>query len=176
MAGCGGNGQGTSIRKVSVANAGSIGKEQYGSDRDNDNDHNDDDWHVLDFGHVADRSDTQAISVLVKHYYAAAAAENGARACALLTPFVAESVVEEHEADPDVRGPSCAEVMRKIFTRYRRELTQKNLSLKIARIGVEGDRSLIALSFPEIPEVRQITARYAAGRWTILRLLDDIIE
>jgi hypothetical protein len=144
-------------------------------DRDNDEDNNDDDGHVLNFGHV-DASDSQIITTLVSRYFAAAAAEDGKEACSLLTPFVAETVVEQDGHTAGLRGSSCAVVMSKLFTHHHRELAGNSANLKVMRVGVEGDRARVALEFPEIPVVRQITARREGNRWTILNLLDGIIE
>jgi hypothetical protein len=146
------------------------------NDRDNDNDNNDDDQHVLAFGHIADTVNNQAITTLLNHYYTAAAAENGAKACTLLTPFIAETVVEVDGNAPALKGKTCAAVMTKLFKNQHRDLVEKNANLKIIRIGIEGDRSLVALEFPEVPEVRQITVRYNHNKWTVLHLLDGIIE
>lgn len=145
-------------------------------DRDNDGDNNDDDQHVLDFGHVAGASDQRAITSLVQSYFAAAAAENGRAACALLTPFVAESVPENNGHSPQLRGSTCATVMTKLFAVNHRALTRKQADMKIVRIGVGGDKALVAIEFYSIPELRQTTARRVNGRWTELHLLDGIVE
>jgi hypothetical protein len=147
------------------------------NDRDNDGDNNDDDQHVLNFGQTASPADRQAIAALVTRYFAAAASENGKQACALLVPFIAESVVEKYgQTTPRLRGKTCAVVMSKLFKYSHRELVNKDATLQIMRVGVEGDRSLVVLNFPTIPEVRQITARRTGGSWRILYLLDGILE
>jgi hypothetical protein len=146
------------------------------NDRDNDGDNNDDDEHVLDFGHAANAADSQTITALVRHYFAAAAAEDGATACSLLAPFIAESVVENYGRAPALRGKTCAAVMAKLFKHHHQELANKDATLKVIRVGVEGDKSLVALEFPTIPEVRQVTARRNGNAWKLLTLLDGILE
>src|SRR5690242_11761264 len=84
-------------------------------DRDDDGDKNDDDAHVLYWGRAATGADQQAITTLIKRYYAAAAAEDGAQACSLLVPFVAEAVPENYGHQPGLHGRSCAVVMSKFF-------------------------------------------------------------
>lgn len=146
------------------------------NDRDDDGDHNDDDQLVLGFGHVAYPAEDQAITTLVKRYYADAAAEDGRRACALLAPFIAESVVENYGHTAGLRGSSCTVVMAKLFKQHHSELVSKSATLKVMRVGVEEDKSLVAIEFPTVPVVRQITARRVGNTWTMLTLLDDNLE
>jgi hypothetical protein len=161
---------------ATTAQVGTDSTSTHKNDRDNDGDHNDDDQNVLGFGHVADVSDTQVITTIVTHYYAAAATENGKAACALMAPFIAESVAEQDGHSPALHGSTCAVVMAKLFKLHHRELAGKNASLKVMRIGVEGDKSLVALEFPEIPEVRQVTLRQVGSNWGLITLLDGILE
>jgi hypothetical protein len=72
----------------------------HNNDRDNDGDHNEDDGKVLNDGHAAGALDRQSSIMLVTHYFAAAAAADGATGCSLLVPFVAESVPETVENTP----------------------------------------------------------------------------
>ena len=50
---------------------------------------------VSGFGHAADATDERVVAALVGLYYAAAAAEQGERACGLLFFTLGESVAEE---------------------------------------------------------------------------------
>lgn len=145
-------------------------------DRDNDGDNNNDDQHVLGFGHVAGAADNQAITTLITRYYAAAATEDGTKACPLLAPFIAESLPEGYGRTAGLRGSTCTAVISKLFKKDHRELVNKNATLKVMRVGVEGDKSLVALEFPTIPEVRQVTIRRNGNTWKMLTLLDGILE
>jgi hypothetical protein len=145
-------------------------------DRDLDNDNNDDDQLVLGFGHVASAGEARPIVALVKRYYAAAAAEDGRAACRMLAPFVAESVAENQGQSPRLRGGTCPVVMSKVFAVQHRELAAKSADYRFVRIGVEGDHALVALEFPAISEVHQLTLRRIGGRWWVLHLIDDHIE
>ena len=145
-------------------------------DRDNDADHNDDDAHVLYYGLPASAADKQALTTLIGHYYAAAAAANGAKACALLMPFIAESVAENYGHSPALRGKTCPVVMSKLFKQHQKVLVGENSTLKFVTVRVEGGKALAVLSFSTLPEVRQISARRDGSSWKILQLLDGIIE
>lgn len=146
------------------------------NDRDNDGDHNDDDAGVLLYGHAANAANGQTITALVTHYFAAAAAQDGARACSLLAPFIAESVAETYGHTPPLLGRTCAVVMSKLFKQHHGDLVNKNAALHVIRVGLEGNKGLVALYFPTIPEVRQIAVRRSGGTWKMLELLDGILE
>jgi hypothetical protein len=187
VGGCGGSGNGTRSSTDVGSNKGPHASESedssvapthgYGkNDRDNDTDHNDDDEKVLFFGHAANSAERQTSVALITDYYAAAAAENGAKACSLLASFIAESVVENYGNTAALRGKSCAVVMSKLFKQKHQMLVGESASLKVIRVRVEGDKALAFLYFPEIPEVRQITERRTGETWKILDLLDGILE
>jgi hypothetical protein len=145
-------------------------------DRDNDGDKNDDDAHVLYYGEAAMGSERQAITTLLKQYYAAAAAADGAKACTLLMPFIAESVAENYGHSAALRGKTCAVVMSKLFKQHHQVLSGENATLKFLTVRVEGGRGLTVMSFSTLPEVRQISERRDGSTWKVLQLLDGIIE
>lgn len=146
------------------------------NDRDNDGDHNDDDEKVLYFGHRANMDDRRISVALVRRYFAAAASEDGAEACPLLAPFIAESVAERDGHAAPLRGKTCAGVMSKLFKLHHQLLTEKNATLKIMAIRVEGTRALAVLEFSTIPEVRQLTERRVGNTWKLITILDGILE
>lgn len=145
-------------------------------DRDNDGDHNDDDAQVIYYGHAANATVRQSAIALVRGYYAAAMAENGRRACAMLVPLMAELVVEEDGKSPALRGRTCAVVMSKMFALQHRQLVEKGVALQVLEVRVNGDRGVIVLNFPEIPEARQFDIRRIDGSWKLTSLFDGIIE
>ena len=146
-------------------------------DRDDDGDNNDDDNVVLGFGHAATGAESQPLIKLVTAYLAAAATSDGAKACTLLMPFVAESVVENLSHSPGLNGSTCAVVMSKLFKQHHSELADKNRTLKFYAIRVSPGKALTVLSFSVLPEVRQLAERRtSSGRWRMLTLLDGIIE
>ncbi|MFZ1926565.1 MAG: hypothetical protein WAU42_10525 [Solirubrobacteraceae bacterium] len=146
------------------------------NDRDNDSDHNNDDAKNLNYGSAASPTELRETRSLVRRYYAAAVAANGAQACALLVPFFAESVVEQYGHLPSASGRTCAAVMSKIFRNYHAQIASKNATLRIPDVRVQNERALVILEFPSIPEVRQIHLRRIGDKWRLLELLDSIIE
>lgn len=156
--------------------AGSGAQSVVKRDRDNDLDHGDDDGKFLNYGHAAYAAEARALTALVKRYYAAAAASDGAAACSMLYPFIAESVVEGYGHTRALRGDTCAVVMSKLFAQQHKLLTGKSTTLKMYAIRVNGARALTVLRFAVLPEVRIITERREGSTWKMLNLLDSIIE
>jgi len=148
----------------------------HGNDRDNDGDNNDDDEKVLYYGHTANAADRRISIGLIKRYFAAAVAEDGAKGCSMLVPSIAESVAENSGHSPALRGKTCATVLSKIFKLEHRLLLQKNAMLRIIDVRVEGTRALAVIAFPRIPEVRQITERRVGHTWRLVDLTDGILE
>ena len=146
-------------------------------DRDDDNDNNDDDDKVIYYGHAPTPAERQPLVTLVTAYYAAQASENGATACRLLMPFVAESVVESVGHSPGLQGKTCAAVMSKLFKLHHTLLSGENASLKFYTVRVKGGKALTLLSFANLPEVRQLSEhRDSSGTWRVMDLLDGILE
>lgn len=145
-------------------------------DRDDDGDNNDDDAHVLYYGRTPTATERQVLTALVTGYYAAAAAEDGARACALLIPFVAESVVEQYGHTTALKGKTCAAVMSKLFKAHHKLISGESASLKFYTVRVRGVKALTVLSFANLPEIRQLAERRAGSAWKVLDLLDTIVE
>jgi hypothetical protein len=145
-------------------------------DRDNDSDHDDDDARYLEYGRAANPAELREALALVRGYYAAATAENGARACAMLDPIIAESVAEKYGQSPGVTGKTCAVVMSKIFANHHAALAVEDTTFRIPEIRVLGDKGLAILEFPTIPEVRKLELHRVDGTWRVLDLLDTLLE
>jgi hypothetical protein len=145
-------------------------------DRDEDADRNDDDEASLSYGRPASRTDRLSSVVLIKRYFIAAAAGDGRAACGLLVPFIAESVVEMDGHSPELRGKTCPVVLSKLFRRHHRLLAEKNASLRVDAVRVQGQKALAVLDFPAIPVVRLMTERRVGHAWRLLPLLDGMLE
>lgn len=177
---CGDSGQGAN--SASVASTGSPASsivESHASTSTNESEahglYDGDDGPVLDYGHTANAVDWQAITALVKRYFAAAAVEDGAKACSLLYFFVAESVADDYGHTPSLRGRTCAEVMSKLFKQHHRELAIENATLKVITVKVEGDKALEVMQFATWLRARKIPVRRERSTWKILELLDGAL-
>lgn len=145
-------------------------------DRDDDNDKNDDDSHVLGYGREAAGAERQTIVSVITHYYRAAAANDGRAGCALLIFFLAESLAEDYGHSRGLRGTTCATVLSKVFGQSHALLLGERASLKFVAIRVGARRALVVMRFANLPEDRQFKLRQEHGRWWLLEARDGILE
>jgi hypothetical protein len=173
-AACGGAGKSTAPTANTAAHDANATPNfsTHNNDRDNDGDHNDDDEKVLYFGQAAGTADRRELIALVTRYFAAAATENGAAGCRMLVPFIAEGTAEQQGQ----AGSTCAFALSELFKQHHPLLAEKQATLRVIGVRVEGNRALAILDFPNIPEVRQIGERRVGNTWKMLDLLDGIIE
>jgi hypothetical protein len=145
-------------------------------DRDNDGDNNDDDAHILNYGHAPSAVERAELTSLVRSYYAAAAAENGAKACWMLYPLISETLAEDYGHSPALRGTTCAAVLAKLLKRRHQLLVAQSDTLKVYAVRVKGERALALLTFAVLAEMRQMLERRVGGTWKIAALSDNILE
>ena len=133
---------------------------------------------VLDFGHEANASYTRTVTALIKRYYAAAYAENGARACSLIYSTLAESVPEDYGQSPPgpgyMSGTSCPAVLTLLFKHFHPQLVIEYPKLRVARVRLVEHHGLAVLSFGSLPE-RQIPVAREGHTWKVEALLDSEI-
>jgi hypothetical protein len=148
-------------------------------DKDNDISAPDDDTKnnsVLDFGHAASASEKQTITALVKRYYAAALAGDGAKACAMLYSTLAEAVPEDYGQSPPgqpyMRGTTCPAVMALLFKHFHKQLAVEVPVLKVSRVRLDEHHGLAVLTFGNLPE-RDISVAREGHVWKIEALLDS---
>jgi hypothetical protein len=145
-----------------------------GDANDGDNDSSGgDDGLVLDYGHPAGAVEASAITATLRHYYAAATADNGVKVCSMLVVSTAETAAEQYGVAPGTSGKSCAVVISKVLKPDRRALYAKLSSLRVTvvRVGEEGV-GLAVLGFAGNPEPRVVSLRRTDGAWRVRGLLD----
>jgi hypothetical protein len=142
-----------------------------------------DDTRVRDYGHEASTTDKLAVMSLVKRYYAAAAGEDGAGACALVYSRIAKGLnftkVVPKEYVPAAgssvfHGKNCAEVALLLFTVDHQQLVTDVTSLHVTGVRVKGGRGLVMLGFRTTGE-RMIAVKREGGVWKLGELLDSEI-
>jgi hypothetical protein len=149
-------------------------------DRDNDSDSNgksyyDGDDSFRGYGHPVSTADKLAVTALLKRYYAAAAAANGATACTLLNSKIEGSVVENLGRPPEpayFRGNTCATVMSKVFALNHRQLSAYAARLTVSTVLLNRTGALAVLDFKTLPG-RVIAVTREHGVWKVGSLLDD---
>jgi len=128
-----------------------------------------DDAHVLDYGQAANAEDRYKVTTVVKRYFAAVAAENGALACSLTYWVVAETIPEEYGGSSE-QNRSCASVASRLFKRLHRRYADA-ASLQVTGVRVEGNRGLALLNFKTMHD-RHIAVHREGRTWRIYVLFD----
>jgi len=151
-------------------------------DRDNDSDSNgksyfdSDDKNLLDFGHAANTSDRQTVTSLVRRYYAAAAAEDGAKACSMIYSNYAEAVPEDYGTSPPgppyARGTTCPTVLTLIFKHFHNQVASRLPKLAVSRVRIKERQGLAILSFGTLSG-REIHFVREGHAWKLEALLDS---
>jgi hypothetical protein len=150
------------------------------TDRDGDSDnssgsyYDSDDKSVRAFGQAANASDRRAIATLIRSYYTAAAAADGAKACSLIYSSLAKTLPEDLAG----AGPAylhgtktCPKIMSKLFAQNHRQFVAYDAKLQIAGVRLKGDSGLVVLGFKSLPG-RQIELQRDRGKWKIYAVVD----
>lgn len=130
-----------------------------------------DDGPIRFYGHEASGAERQAISALVRRYYAAAARQDGSQACRVMHSLTAETVAEDYGQTPALRGKTCAVVMSKLFKQRHRELILDSVTLEAIAVRVEGGTALVLLRFAKASEPDHIKLRREGRTWRTWDLL-----
>jgi hypothetical protein len=136
--------------------------------------HDEDDQSPVEFGHPAGPGEMHAIDALVKRYYAAAAAGDGAQACSLMQPQFAKAVPNDYGrlgASYLRGGKTCAGVLSLLFKHFHRELTA---AIQVTDARVSGP---VALAFfgSRVMRASQISLRREGGAWTISQVFGSVL-
>src|SRR3977135_3394846 len=143
-------------------------------DKDRDNPTNSyydkDDSIILPYGRAGKGAEEKAIASVVKRYLAAATSADGATACRLLYPVLAESIPEEygHSAGTSaLQGNTCAIVMSKLFKQEHQELAEYQSTLKVTGVRTEGSHGWAMLSHGSSGPRRFFRLHREGRTWTI---------
>lgn len=125
-----------------------------------------DDNRVLFFGRAATTAERREIARLVKQYYAASAAGEGARLCSLLYDLIAETLVEQYASSPGLAGSDCASVASKLLAQRHAELVVDAAALQLTRVRVKGPKAYAMVYFGKRPEPYLVLHR-RRGAWRV---------
>jgi hypothetical protein len=158
---CGGTGKSTSSASTAPSSAVThediVGDGQTAStpkhepvDSGNQNDDN-----INGYGHEASAADRRAIAALVKRYYAAAATDNGAKACSMVYSIFAESIPEDYgkpPGPPAFRGlKTCAAVVSKLFKMLPGQPPSVLYKTEVTGVRLYGNHGFAQLHSSAIP-------------------------
>lgn len=156
------------------APAASTGGSTQSSNSAVDPDHDD---HITeDFGHAASDPDKRAVTAVLKAYYAAALAGDGATTCSMIVPSFAKSVPEDYgqaSGPAALRGKTCSAVMSKLFKQQHQKLASEVSTMVVRRVRLKGNNALAFLAFKTSPEPRYIGIDREGGAWKVSGLLDN---
>jgi hypothetical protein len=125
------------------------------------------------YGHEASAADKRAITVLVNSYYAAAAADDGAKACSLIYSLFAEAIPEDYgqpPGPPELRGKTCAAVMAKLFKHVPGQPSAVLAKTKVTAVRVKGRNGYALLRSSRMPR-GYIQVERELGAWKIGSLI-----
>jgi hypothetical protein len=151
----------------------------FDSDADKDNDARDnagrgyydgDDGVVRGYGHAAGGADSRAIAALVERYWAAAAVQDGAAGCALLSSARAGSLPEDYGPSYLPGARTCAAVLTVVFRRLHSPLAGSLGSLEVTEVRVEGGHAEALLGSARMP-AGVVEAGREGGAWKLDQVL-----
>jgi hypothetical protein len=130
-----------------------------------------DDRGVRSFGHAASAPDRRALTALVQRYYAAAAAENGAKACNLTYFILVETIPEDYARPVGPRylsgAKTCQAVLSLVFEHFHTQLTQP---MEVTGVRVSGNMAYVLLGWTTMP-AGFMEAKREGKAWKIDRVL-----
>jgi hypothetical protein len=130
-----------------------------------------DDKIVFAYGHPPSGTDRLAISSIVRHYYAAASAGDGAAACSLLSSSIAGSVAEDYGQAPGPSylqgGKTCKAVMSMLFRHFHEQLAE---AITVVEVRVKRNDAQVVFGSRAMPASSIFLIR-RGGSWKVQALL-----
>jgi ketosteroid isomerase-like protein len=149
------------------------------SDGDNDADDEgkargtDDQQGTLAEGRAADDADKRAVTRVVRGYYAAAAAGDGARGCSLLASGIATAVAERQLQSGGAK--TCAASLSLLFKQQRQRLAAEEVdTMVVTGVRISGSDGFAALGFSRMPEGGIVVQREGAV-WKVDALFESTV-
>jgi ketosteroid isomerase-like protein len=105
------------------------------------------------FGHRASHAEREAISALVRRYYAAAAAGDSTTVCALLSPAFATQLGNGSSNSGRNGTTTCSKAVAPLLTQQHEQLTALEASTMIVTdVRLKGSTGLAVLGFRRMPQ------------------------
>ncbi len=135
-----------------------------------------DDRQAFAYGHAPGAATLRAVGTVVRRYFAAASAANGAAACVLLEPGLARTVPEDNAGPRDpayVRGAkSCPEVLARLFAHYHEELAAPVTVYAVRVLGAEAHAIVASRTLP----AGSVFLIHRGHAWQLERLLSEPLQ
>ncbi len=121
----------------------------------------------------ASPAQAQAIAEVVKRYYAASLASNGAGACALLSPSLASGLAAEGTGS-GAHG-QCATAMSQMLAQQHAHLVaEEPASMVVTAVRLNGATGLVVIGFKHAPE-SELIVQHEGGAWRVGALFDSLV-
>ncbi len=121
---------------------------------------NDDLALLASYGPRASPAVARAVTSLVKRYYAASAAGNGAAACALLTANLAGGLATGQGQTGQGENHTCAATISLLLAQQHQQLLSENVAtMTVTAVHVKGNLGLAVLAFKTTPESEIVLER-----------------
>ncbi|HEX4837076.1 MAG TPA: hypothetical protein VFV03_00920 [Solirubrobacteraceae bacterium] len=136
-----------------------------------------DDKPTFAYGHPANAAEERAITSLVRRYYAAAAASEGASACAMLLPSLARAVPESYghgSAGPEYlqTGRTCQAVVSLLFEHFHQQLAE---AIQVVNVRTNGrNHAQVVIGSRTMP-ASEIYLERQGSSWKVEQLLGQTL-
>jgi hypothetical protein len=131
-----------------------------------------DDDAVLAYGRAASAAEKRALTAIVKRYYSAAVAANGATGCSLFTPALRNAVPEDYGQAPGpvyMRGKTCPAVITLFFKHEHQQLA--SAMIEVTDVRVKGNEALAVVGSRAQPASEIALERHPGGPWRLADLI-----
>jgi hypothetical protein len=186
---CGGAGKSTSSASQASSTTAASGStsatsapgsyRQDDGDKDNDDSAqpsaslNDDTPLLKAYGKAGSEADKQAVTEVVKSYYAAAVAENGAKACSLLYSTLASGLAVDPGQAGQGKGGTCATAVSALYKSQHAQLVADDVpTMVVTTVRVKGSLGLAVLGFKTMPR-SEILLEREGGAWKVDALFNS---
>jgi hypothetical protein len=174
---CGGASKGVGSASRASSNAAATGRAlaTIALETPNPHEDNDDDRTIYVYGHAASAADRQAVTAVVKRYYVAAAADDGATACSLIVSTLARAIPEDYgqASGPSYLrgGETCQAIMLKMFIHFHSQLAG---TIEVTGVRVKRNHAFALLRSSTFPFV-YTELEHEGGVWKVQRLLGAVL-
>jgi hypothetical protein len=125
---------------------------------------NDDPPFLAAYGDEANQATKRAVTAVVKAYYAAAAADQGAKACSLLDTSLASGLAEQQASGS---GQNCTSALSLMFQQQQRQFVRDEVAtMAVTKVRISGHQGLAVMGFKAMPE-SDILLALEGNRWKI---------
>jgi hypothetical protein len=126
------------------------------------------------YGSAAGSSDKAAVTAAVKAYYAAIAAGDGVKACALLDSTFQQSLSRSLGRSPLLRSKGCAGIIQLLFQHRPGQPGRVSAAVTVTGVRLNGDHGFALITTHSIP-AGEISVGREHGSWKVGSLIGSAL-